>query len=276
MSDNPVRNLRIYGTSPFKFAVIHGGPGASREMAPVARELYSSKDIPGGILEPLQTVNSLEGQILELKSILEKHGSVPLILIGFSWGAMLSFIFAARYPQLVEKLILIGSGPYEEKYSEGIMDIRISRFGKEDLKNYLHLSELLNSPSDKVSVMNKNSVFCSIGKLISKVDAYDPLPYEEELLECDYEIFKNVWQEARELRKIGRLLELAKEIQCPVVAIHGNYDPHPYAGVKEPLSQVLINFKFILLQKCGHKPWIERAAKEEFYRILMQEIKQLK
>jgi hypothetical protein len=60
------------------------------------------------------------------------------------------------------------------------------------------------------------------------------------------------------------------------VAIHGNYDPHPYAGVKEPLSQVLRDFKFILLQKCGHKPWIEKAAKEEFYRILMEEVKHLK
>jgi len=244
-------------------------------MAPVARELYSSKDILRGILEPLQTANSLEGQILELKSILEKHASFPVMLIGFSWGAMLSFIFAASYPQFVEKLILIGSGPYEEKYAESIMSIRINRLGKEDLQNYLHLSELLNSPSDEISAMKKNSVLCSLGKLISKVDTYDPLPYQEELLECDYEIFKNVWQEARELRKTGKLLELGKKIKCPVVAIHGNYDPHPYAGVKEPLSQVLRDFRFILLQKCGHKPWIERG-KEEFYRILMEEIKQLK
>jgi len=245
-------------------------------MAPVARELYSNKEILGGILEPLQTANSLEGQILELKSILEKHASFPVMLIGFSWGAMLSFIFAARYPQFVEKLILVGSGPYEEKYAESIMSIRINRLGKEDLKNYLHLFELLNSPSDEISAMKKNSVLCSLGKLISKVDTYDPLPYQEELLECDYEILKNVWEEARELRKTGKLLELGKKIQCPVVAIHGNYDPHPYAGVKEPLSQVLRDFRFILLQKCGHKPWVEKAAKEEFYRILMEEVKQLK
>lgn len=269
-------NLRIYGTPPFKFVVIHGGPGASGEMAPVAKELYSNKEIPGGILEPLQTADSLEGQILELKNILEKYGSLPVMLIGFSWGAMLSFIFAARYPKLVEKLILIGSGPYEEKYTESIMNIRINRFEKEELKNYLYLSELLSRTSDKISVRDKNSAFCSLGKLISKFDAYDSLPYEEELLECDYEIFKNVWHEASRLRKNGKLLKLGKKIQCPVVAIHGNYDPHPYEGVKEPLSKVLTDFRFILLQKCGHKPWIETEAKEEFYRILMKEIKQLK
>lgn len=269
-------NQRIYGVQPFKFAVIHGGPGASGEMAPVARELYSNKETPGGILEPLQTADFLEGQIVELKDILEKYGSLPVMLIGFSWGAMLSFIFAARYPKLVEKLILVGSSPFEEKYAENIMSIRINRLEKEELKIYLYLSELLNSPSDETPKVKKNLAFCSLGKLISKVDAYDPLPYEEELLERDYEIFSNLWQEASELRKTGKLLKLGKEIQCPVIAIHGSYDPHPYEGIKEPLSQVLTDFRFILLQKCGHKPWIETGAKEEFYRILMKEIKQLK
>ena len=27
-----------------------------------------------------------------------------------------------------------------------------------------------------------------------------------------------------------------------------------------------------LLEKCGHRPWIEREAKERFYEILKQEI----
>jgi hypothetical protein len=34
-----MKNLRIYGKAPFNVAVIHGGPGAVGEMAPVAREL---------------------------------------------------------------------------------------------------------------------------------------------------------------------------------------------------------------------------------------------
>jgi hypothetical protein len=50
-----MKNLRKYGTSPFKLAVFHGGPGAPGEMAPVARELSSL----GGILEPLHTERTL-------------------------------------------------------------------------------------------------------------------------------------------------------------------------------------------------------------------------
>ena len=65
---------------------------------------------------------------------------------------------------------------------------------------------------------------------------------------------------------------MAREITCPVIAIHGDYDPHPARGVKLPLGKELKNFRFVLLQKCGHRPWIERNAAEEFYRILVQEI----
>jgi hypothetical protein len=36
-----MKNLRKYGKPPFSVAVIHGGPGAGGEMAPVAWELAS-------------------------------------------------------------------------------------------------------------------------------------------------------------------------------------------------------------------------------------------
>ena len=107
-----MRNLRLYGNRPFNVAVIHGGPGAPGEMAPVARELASD----WGVLEPLQTATSLEGQIKELQAVLEKNGDLPVTLIGFSWGAWLSFMVAANCPTIVRKLVLVGSGPFEDKY----------------------------------------------------------------------------------------------------------------------------------------------------------------
>jgi hypothetical protein len=35
---------------------------------------------------------------------------------------------------------------------------------------------------------------------------------------------------------------------------------------------VLPDFHLILLEQCGHKPWIERQAKETFYDILQGEL----
>ena len=65
-----------------------------------------------------------------------------------------------------------------------------------------------------------------LGKLISKADSYDPLPYDSEVLEYQYDIYKNVWKQASDLRSKGELSRLGKNIQCPVVTIQGDYDPH--------------------------------------------------
>jgi pimeloyl-ACP methyl ester carboxylesterase len=257
-------NLRKYGNKPFRVAVIHGGPGAPGEMAPVARELSSAM----GVLEPLQTATTLEGQVSELKAVLEKHAALPLTLIGFSWGALLSFIFAARYRSLVRKLILIGSAPYEGKYAANITQTRLSRLSAEERKQVLSLTETLNDPS----FADKNTTMAQLGKLLSKADSYDPLPYDDEILECQYDVFQGVWEQASQLRSSGKLIELGRKIKCPVVAIHGDYDPHPAAGVAEPLSRILKDFRFVFLEKCGHRPWLERSARDRFYNILKQEL----
>jgi len=260
-----MRNLRTYGKAPFNVAVIHGGPGAAGEMASVARELSSG----WGVLEPIQTAASLEGQIEELKTVLEKNGDLPVFLIGFSWGAWLSYIFASRYPSFVKKLILIGSGPFEEKYAEKIQQIRLSRLSEEERTEAESLIEVLDDPT----VEDKNMVFARFGALFSKADAYDPILQETDVTDCDVGIFKSVWQGAAELRRSGLLLKLGKNIKCPVVAIHGDYDPHPAEGVQKPLSAILKGFRFILLKNCGHKPWIERQAKDRFYGILKEELR---
>jgi pimeloyl-ACP methyl ester carboxylesterase len=257
-------NLRKYGLEPFAVAVIHGGPGALGEMAPVAREL----SILMGVLEPLQTATTLELQVRELKAVLEKHAAPPLTLIGFSWGAMLSYIFAARHPSFVRKLLLVGSAPYDKKYAANITRIRLSRLTKQESEQALSLMQILNHSS----VADKNTIMARLGKLLFRADSYDPLPHDDEILECRYDVFQGVWKQADQLRSSGKLLELGKRIKCPVVAIHGDYDPHPAEGVAEPLSRILKDFSFILLEKCGHRPWLEASARDRFYNILKQEL----
>ena len=259
-----MEHLRIHGNKPFSVAVIHGGPGAPGEMAPVARELSSMT----GILEPLQTAATVDGQVEELRDVLEKNADIPVTLIGFSWGAMFGFMFTGRYPSFVRKLILVSSSVYEEKYAAHIMDTRLNRLSGEEKGEALSLIDALSNPATE----DKNMLMARLGELVSQADSYDPLPHDDEVLECQYDIFQSVWEQARVLRSSGRLLELGGEIQCPVIAIHGDYDPHPYEGVKIPLSRVLGDFRFILLERCGHRPWIERNARDRFYDILKREL----
>lgn len=260
-------NFKLYGNPPFSVVVVHGGPGAPGEMKPVAEEL--SKNF--GVIEPLQTKSSVDGQIEELKKVIEEQTNSPVYLIGWSWGAWLSYLLTARYPNLVKKLILVSSGPFEASYAQGIMNTRLERLSEQEKKRVEEIIQLLqNGKADDV-------VFNEFGDLMNKADSYDPIPHKDdgdiEKSEVQSEIYEKVWSEADELRRSGKLLEYGKTITCPVVAIQGNYDPHPSDGIEKPLSIILKNFRFYQLQNCGHHPWFEKEAKSKFYDILIRELK---
>ena len=144
---------------------------------------------------------------------------------------------------------------------------RLNRLDEQERIELLSLVEVLDDPAT-----DKNTTMARFGRLVARADAYDPLPYSDELLEYQYDINQQVWQQASEFRSSGQLLKLGEKIRCPLVAIHGDYDPHLAEGVREPLSRVLKDFKFILLEKCGHEPWIERFARDKFYEVLKKEV----
>ncbi len=258
-----MKNPRKYGIAPYKVAVVHGGPGAPGEMAPVARELANVT----GVVEPLQTAGTIEKQAEELHTILEDNAGFPVTLVGYSWGAWLSFIVASRYPSVVGKLILISSGPFEEKYARDIMHERLHRLGDAERQEVQSLIESFNGQVSE----DMTKRMARFGQLISMADSYDPMPHADEVIGIQFDIFRSVWREAEELRRSGELLRLGKGILCPVVAIHGTYDPHPVEGVERPLSGVLKDFRIVRLQNCGHTPWIERQAKDKFYEVLKRE-----
>lgn len=256
-------NHKIHGAKPLKVVVVHGGPGATGDMQPVAKELAKSY----GVLESLQTAKSIIGQLEELVGVLEKHANLPVILIGHSWGAWLSFILAARHPKYVEKVILVSAPPFKKEYAENIMSTRMDRLSTENKEQLKQIVGMFADPSTQNADLNE------FKKFIVEVDSYDPQFYKDNGEEFHIDIFRQVWPEANDLRDSGELLPLGKQIKCPVVAIHGDSDSHPYEGVQTPLNAVLKDFKFILLEKCGHTPWIEKYARNEFYEVLRQEIK---
>jgi pimeloyl-ACP methyl ester carboxylesterase len=261
-----VKNYRFWGDLPYKVAVIHGGPGAPGSVAPVAREL--SVDV--GVLEPFQTKVTLEGQIKELHDVLEYHADLPAVLIGHSWGAWLVFIVASRYSALVKKLILVGSGSFVQKYAENITLERLKRLSVQERIKAFKLIDIVNGDATG----DKDKSLARLGEIFAKADTFRALTPEKELepLKVSEEINRKVWAEGEALRISGELLEMGKRIKCPVVAVHGDYDPHLAEGVKKPLARVLKDFRFILLGKCGHEPWMERYARDQFFRVLREEI----
>lgn len=220
------------------------------------------------MLEPFQTKLTIEDQVEELREQIDRNGSKPVTLIGWSWGAWLTYIFASKYPESVKKLILISSGPFEQRYVEEMNRTRMSHLSKTDIKRLKELEEIFKQKD----ITNIDSLFEEFGAIYSKADTFKHNGEREEKIIPNMEVFNSIWPEAAKLRESGELLEIGKSIKCAVVAIHGDYDPHPFLGVKDPLTKVIQNFKFILLEKCGHHPWFEKHAKDKFYEVLLGEI----
>ena len=258
-------DVRLYGEAPYAAALIHGGPGAAGEMTPVARRLAANGL---GVLEPLQTVDSVDGQIDELAETLAQFARLPATLLGYSWGAWLALLTAARYPERVEKLILVSSGSLEEHYARKTLEKRLQRLAP---KARLEAQRLLGLLEGAPEAGGENAL-ARLGEIFSRSDVFDPLPGAFEKVDVQMHIYQRVWEQAAGLRRSGELLRSAATVQCPVTAVHGDFDPHPWQGVKEPLEKVLPSFEFILIKDCGHKPWVERQACGPFYCSLIKTI----
>lgn len=259
-------HLRAHGDSPYRVVVVHGGPGAAGDLFAVARRLATRR----GVLEPMQTAASVGGQIGELTTQIERHADPPVILIGHSWGAWLAALVAAEHPNLVRKLILVGSGAFEDKYVPMLRARRMERLTTAERMEFESLAQQLTQANPPSGALTR------LGELAARTDMADPVEVETAPYSTPTDgqsIYTSVWTEAAALRRSGQLLQAACRIACPVIAIHGDYDPTPVEGVREPLERCGIEFRMVALEGCGHEPWRERHVAEAFYALLEDELR---
>ncbi len=260
-----IGEVRTYGAAPFGAAVIHGGPGAPGYMASVARELSPST----GVLEPLQSAASLDGQVDELAEQLRPYNSGAITLIGSSWGATLSLLVAAKSRLVLRKLILIGSAVFDAENSARTRETRLGRLSASDRDAFM----LLNAELSGAAREQRNERLVRMVKLLDPVDFFDPISTDLETIAVHADINHQVWADFVQLRDDGdRLRRLFANIAIPVVIIHGDYDPHPLAGVEPFLRSCVSDVTTHLLSRCGHYPWMERHARAEFFRLVKKEI----
>jgi pimeloyl-ACP methyl ester carboxylesterase len=220
-----------------------------------------------GVLEPLQTAYTLPGQVEEIEELITREGDDPFIIVGWSWGAWLGYILAASRPDIVSKLIMVGAAPFEQKYVGRMNETRMSRLSGEELRS---LASIVPSKRDPP---NPSDDLRRMARIIKRADSYDLIPHRNPDIIYDAEIHRSAWRDGESMRRSGKLLSLGMEIECPVVAVHGDHDPHPAEGVAEPLSGIIDDFRLITLERCGHYPWYEKHARDRFFSLLEELIR---
>ncbi len=253
-------NVILHGSMPYKVILVHGGPGANGGLEAIADALKQRF----GVIEAIQTKFSIDSQIEELASLIKQYAEIPVVLIGHSWGAWLIILLSAKYPELTYKLILVGSGPFQCSYAKSITPTRISRLTDEDKQAIEKIQEKMATLPNEA----KDKLFMEYASYLCMNDNYNPLEEKFQDKGFNFEIHTKVWGEASALRESGKLISKLLQVKCKIIAIHGDWDPHPWEGVYFPLFETDLDYEFYLLENCGHDPWREKEAKDEFFRIL--------
>jgi len=255
---------RKYNNEPYQVIALHGGPGACGQIAPVARHIseYIS------VIEPFQLQNTIDDIVENLKILITQICNNPVTIIGHSWGAWLALIYATRYPNIVKKIILIGAPSFEHKYVSSLLKSRKRNLTDEEFAEYNYFMKIINSQDNWPNDFDLKK----FEYILMKADSFKLNGFTNEIVDFKLDILKNVWKEAENLRKTNVFINMANSVNCDVTIIHGNKDPHSYSGVFNSLSKLNKNFKFYLLKNCGHYPWFEEYASNEFFEILRMEL----
>lgn len=253
--------VRLYGKEPYRVVLVHGGPGAIGSLKGFSEEFSELSKL--GVVEAIQSKYSIAELIEELYCQIKDNCTSKVSLIGHSWGAWLVAIFAEKYPELIKSVILIGCGPLEDQYVSEIGSRRLQNLTDEDSAIFQRLisNQATDEDMEKIPrILDKSDNYCLENREKHRAD------------KADSEMHNKVWSEAAKLRTSGELLASFKNIKSKLYLIQGELDPHPVKGVTLPLQNNNIPCETYILEKCGHSPFMEKYAKEEFYKILMQAI----
>jgi len=261
--DRTVMRVREYGASGPVVAVLHGGPGAPGYMAPVARELADSFRV----LEPLQRGSGGEPltvarHVADLHELLESRcSSGRPALVGHSWGAMLALAYAAAHPGCVASLVLVGCGTFDRTARARLQAIVDERMDQ-DLRHRLeHLPQEIPDPDERLRVL---------GNLILPLYSHEVIAPDLGGETCDARAHRETWEDMVRLQEEGVYPAAFAAIDATVLMLHGAVDPHPGPMIRRSLEPYLPQLEYREWERCGHYPWLEKVARDEFFGVLRE------
>jgi pimeloyl-ACP methyl ester carboxylesterase len=262
--------FRRYGHDGPLVALLHGGPGAAGEMAPLAEQL-SARFV---VMEPLQRAGggiplTVAAHVADLHRILQKPLRTEAVrLVGFSWGAMLAMTYAARHPAGVDRVVAVGCGTFDKKARQVYQTRMAERMNETAHRRMNEIQTALASEKDQA---RRDMLFAELGHICTRLQAFDPMETDSsESLRCDEKAFCETWADVLSLQEQGLQPAEFSHITAPVTLIHGDADPHPGRLIYESLRPVIRELAYVEIPQCGHKPWIERRAADIFHAALIQ------
>ena len=256
--------VRQYETAGPKVMLLHGGPGAAGYMAPVARRLADSFHV----IEPFQRKGNHDNPLTVGCHVTDLHDVINTyspdekpILVGHSWGAMLSLIYAAQFPDAVGSLVLIGCGTFDAVARACMRTLRHERMAAHKYQRMKQRMEQIEDPDERLQLL---------GKIMILIDSFDLMDVKDEVVYFDGLGHEQTWHDMMALMNKGVYPAAFKTVRVPVLMLHGSFDPHPGEMIRDSLKPYIPQLEFHQWNQCGHYPWLERVVSEDFYSVLIR------
>ena len=257
-----------FGNSGKTIVLLSGGPGLNPYyLEPLYNEL--KKKYKCILLHQRGTGESLLNEVSkeyltvqkyidDLNGLYKKLGNEKLVLVGHSWGGMLSFSYAANEPEKVKKVILLNTG--------GVTDAFYTWFGSNiNMRLQQEDTDLYQEQID-----NKRSTLIAIwpGYFFDREIALKtrpPVDYKFRNQAGINPLASGDWRK-RSADRVNKL----KNYKGPIDLITGRQDPVGESVVYEAKS-IIPQLKYTFIEQCGHFPWIEGEKQAEIFYKLFNE-----
>jgi len=258
--------FRAYGSSAHIAIALHGGPAAVGAAAPIAEGLSDCFRV----FEPWQRGSgskplTVADHIADLHALMSSRcGQERPALVGHSWGATLALAYAAAYPDRAGPLVLIGCGTFDPQSRARLLETLSERTSAEIRLKLAALAAECPDPSER---MQREAALTEPLYNYAPVNSVRDDRIEEPF---DAVAHAQTWSDMLRLQSEGVYPAQFALIDSPVLMLHGAYDPHPGEMIRACLAPYIARFKYRQLEECGHSPWRERFARDEFFRFLRE------
>jgi pimeloyl-ACP methyl ester carboxylesterase len=169
---------------------------------------------------------------------------------------MLALVYATHHPPTPAGLVLIGCGTFSQAARAEFEARRALRLTPADHARIAHITEAEKDPNRRLAEW---------GRVMTRVYGYDVDDGPSDLTVVDAVAHEQTWADIVRLINHGVYPAAFAAITCPVLMLHGEADPHPGHLTSDELRRHIPHLEYREFSKCGHSPWLERQARDEFF-----------
>ena len=212
----------------------------------------------------------------DIKGLVDELGIAPFTLVGHDWGGIVSWAFALKYPELLERFVIIDSPP---PFTWN-RDLRESPKQREAVNYMLELSKPSPGPEEMVAAND----FAMLDAMLEQIGGSDARLSDEERA-----AYHEAWSQPGAIQgglnyyRAARMGEQvaaggvpedyeakikAMRLEVPTLVIWGERDPALLVGLTRGLEEWIPDMRLEVLPGAGH--WVPYERPDEVNRLIRE------